>query len=636
MVWCSYCGKDQIAEHNDGFICCTGCGRVLDDNVFSSEPTFAKSASGQSQFVGNIVKQSQYGTYARIVDDGTGTVSGYQSNSHQRTLDKGRQEIRNIASSLSVGGGDDIVGSAHRIYVLAVEKNFTKGRRTSQVAAACLYIVCRQGNKPYLLIDFSDCLQTSVYLLGAVFLQLCTLLRLDQHPMVQKPVDPSLFIHRFTDRLLHRIAPGTSSKNQFAIANTALRIVASMKQDWIQTGRRPSGICGAALLLSTRIHGLECSTADVESVVYVCKATITKRLVEFSNTEAGSLTPEEFEAKAKQREKEMLSVSQTDIVNNGVIKEILCEHKDSGAQHYAHGLCKNCYDDFVKISGGLQGGSAPPAFQRAQKERERLLKNKKRKLTAEAISDEDEDLTCTNSSPVAEKAIKKKLEQEEHSYFDADDVTESCVTHETKAEKRYEDSVDDEPESLSDIDDVELTTYLNTEDEIRLKTIVWTEMNKEYIQEQEAKEAALKAQAESMAAVSTSGTAAEIAAATVVMSRKARKHKHGDTANCKPAESAAEATRQMLEKKRLSSKLNYSVLEKMFNGKEDSPSKWVEEPPGKTEPADTKVPPEEEHDQEGNENENEHENENEAELENDIPSYSYIYEQAVEEDYEEY
>ncbi|EFJ16257.1 hypothetical protein SELMODRAFT_421928 [Selaginella moellendorffii] len=588
MVWCSYCGKDQIAEHNDGFICCTGCGRVLDDNVFSSEPTFAKSASGQSQFVGNIVKQSQYGTYARIVDDGTGTVSGYQSNSHQRTLDKGRQEIRNIASSLSVGGGDDIVGSAHRIYVLAVEKNFTKGRRTSQVAAACLYIVCR-------------------YLLGAVFLQLCTLLRLDQHPMVQKPVDPSLFIHRFTDRLLHRIAPGTSSKNQFAIANTALRIVASMKQDWIQTGRRPSGICGAALLLSTRIHGLECSTADVESVVYVCKATITKRLVEFSNTEAGSLTPEEFEAKAKQREKEMLSVSQTDIVNNGVIKEILCEHKDSGAQHYAHGLCKNCYDDFVKISGGLQGGSAPPAFQRAQKERERLLKNKKRKLTAEAISDEDEDLTCTNSSPVAEKAIKKKLEQEEHSYFDADDVTESCVTHETKAEKRYEDSVDDEPESLSDIDD-----------------------------EQEAKEAALKAQAESMAAVSTSGTAAEIAAATVVMSRKARKHKHGDTANCKPAESAAEATRQMLEKKRLSSKLNYSVLEKMFNGKEDSPSKWVEEPPGKTEPADTKVPPEEEHDQEGNENENEHENENEAELENDIPSYSYIYEQAVEEDYEEY
>jgi hypothetical protein len=38
------------------------------------------------------------------------------------------------------------------------------------------------------------------YVLGAVFLQLCQLLRLEQHPVMQKPVDPSLFIHRFADR----------------------------------------------------------------------------------------------------------------------------------------------------------------------------------------------------------------------------------------------------------------------------------------------------------------------------------------------------------------------------------------------------------------------------------------------------
>ena len=38
------------------------------------------------------------------------------------------------------------------------------------------------------------------YVLGAVFLQLCQLLRLEQHPIMQRPVDPSLFIHRFADR----------------------------------------------------------------------------------------------------------------------------------------------------------------------------------------------------------------------------------------------------------------------------------------------------------------------------------------------------------------------------------------------------------------------------------------------------
>jgi hypothetical protein len=40
------------------------------------------------------------------------------------------------------------------------------------------------------------------YVLGAVFLQLCQVLLLSNHPFVQKLIDPSLFIHRFTERKL--------------------------------------------------------------------------------------------------------------------------------------------------------------------------------------------------------------------------------------------------------------------------------------------------------------------------------------------------------------------------------------------------------------------------------------------------
>ena len=28
-----------------------------------------------------------------------------------------------------------------------------------------------------------------------------------------------------------------------------------MKRDWIQTGRRPSGICGAAIYIAAHVHG---------------------------------------------------------------------------------------------------------------------------------------------------------------------------------------------------------------------------------------------------------------------------------------------------------------------------------------------------------------------------------------------
>lgn len=37
-----------------------------------------------------------------------------------------------------------------------------------QVAAACLYLVCRQDAKPFLLIDFSDALQVKAWAWGWV------------------------------------------------------------------------------------------------------------------------------------------------------------------------------------------------------------------------------------------------------------------------------------------------------------------------------------------------------------------------------------------------------------------------------------------------------------------------------------
>jgi transcription factor IIIB 90 kDa subunit len=61
------------------------------------------------------------------------------------------------------------------------------------------------------------------------------------------------------------------------VANTALRIVAQMRRDWMQTGRRPSGICGAALLIAARLHGFRRSHKEVVHIVRVCEMTLRKR-----------------------------------------------------------------------------------------------------------------------------------------------------------------------------------------------------------------------------------------------------------------------------------------------------------------------------------------------------------------------
>src|SRR5882757_5308029 len=58
--------------------------------------------------------------------------------------------------------------AATRMYTLAVEHKFTKGRKSMNVVAVCLYVACRQKEtRNYMLIDFSDLLQ--VYILSVDF-----------------------------------------------------------------------------------------------------------------------------------------------------------------------------------------------------------------------------------------------------------------------------------------------------------------------------------------------------------------------------------------------------------------------------------------------------------------------------------
>ncbi|XP_021911887.1 transcription factor IIIB 90 kDa subunit-like isoform X2 [Carica papaya] len=338
MVWCSSCARNVPGYRPfDGELSCDICGRVLEDFNFSTEATFVKNAAGQSQLSGNIVRTRQNDISA----------------SRERTLRRSREEMTNMKNGMGIGDErDDVVDMANRIYGLAVERNFTRGRKAEQVQASCLYFACREKNMPFLLIDFSNYLSINVYELGAVYLQLCELLYVAENKNFDKLVDPSIFIPKFTNSLL---AGGNKT-----VVRTARDIIASMKRDWMQTGRKPSGICGAALYIAALSHGLKCSKLDIVKIVHICEATLTKRLVEFENTESGSLTVEEFMEKAKEYKKGSSTKQQS---TNGV----LCKHQDH--KPFAYGLCQSCYDDFMTVSGGLEGGADPPAFQRAERER---------------------------------------------------------------------------------------------------------------------------------------------------------------------------------------------------------------------------------------------------------------------------
>ncbi|KAL1551422.1 transcription factor IIIB 90 kDa subunit-like [Salvia divinorum] len=572
--WCTNCGRKVGTFNHEGKACCIYCGRVISEDMYTEETQFVKGADGQARAAGNLVRSVQA-----------------ISESRQRTLDDAYYGIRSIMSALDIAGGDDKANIALRFYEMALRKNFTKGRRREQVHAACLYIMCRVENKPYLLIDFSEHLRINVYVLGAVFLQLCKVLSLEENPLIQNLVDPSLFIHRFSDRLFK-----SRDKN---VPKTALQIIASMKRDWMQTGRKPSGLCGAALYISALAHGLDCSKSEIIKTVHICEATLTKRLIEFESTDSGGLTIEEFEKKSEEFEVLEKKIgeeeSQMKSLNTGQKAsksgELLCKHKSDPEPptQFAYGLCKQCYKDFTLLSGGLNGGSEPPAFQHA--ERKRIMAEE---VAADRSENQDSSmfpgLTETNSillNSDEQRRIKNTIQngvtQQPPDPASTGATCESNSIHDTIDEKMDAgDFTLEEPESLSDIDDTEVDVYINTEEEKKLKTTVWEEINREYLQEQAAKEDAALAAKRAFEAnfVNCSGDVegarqlAAAAAAAAAQNRKDKRQKRAaELKNRGPPQTFGDAVKGMLDAKKLSSRIRYDLLDGLLDSDELDPKR---------------------------------------------------------------
>ncbi|CAG9462851.1 unnamed protein product [Pedinophyceae sp. YPF-701] len=390
MVWCPKCEEEVEADvHPEGgFSACTICGLVLEEGAYSADPMFAKGADGESEMVG--VRVNERGEI-RGAGRGYGGLryGSRQVDSHQRTLERAQKLIDRVLDMVGMQGRrgrEEVVGTAHRLYQLALNNNVTRGRRTELVAGACAYIACRLAEQPYMLIDFSDALQVNVYTLGAVFLELIKRLRWEGHHVLRKPVDPSLYIHRFVDAL-------EFGRGRDQVAVTAMQLVKGMKRDWMHTGRHPSGLCGAAIWVSSLIHGYEKTRAEISAKVHVAEETVSRRVEEFALTAGSALTPEEFTQRGRQLDQETRELLEGPPPGDEDAEKRAgaCEHvRNKEAAHFARGMCAACYREFVELAGSDRSAHAPPSFTRnVMKELEKAAEEDARAPPLPAPGDEE-------------------------------------------------------------------------------------------------------------------------------------------------------------------------------------------------------------------------------------------------------
>ncbi|KAL8993528.1 MAG: hypothetical protein Q9169_006277 [Polycauliona sp. 2 TL-2023] len=253
------CGSTDL-DQDDGYLVCQTCGTVCQETNIVSDNTFIETGGGESMRAGVTVANDA--SRARVYDPVGARIAGGMS-SREVSEANGRHAIRAVAGH-PLNIVQDLQDAAMQVYKLALANNFVQGRQSKSVAAM------------------------NVFKLSMTFKALLKTLNLSNNIFgTLEPVHIESLILRFAGDMQF-------GRNKQRIANEAVRIVQRMSRDWLTEGRRPGGICGAALILAARMNNLRRAVKEVVYIVRVAEMTITKRLDEFKATESSGLTVEEF------------------------------------------------------------------------------------------------------------------------------------------------------------------------------------------------------------------------------------------------------------------------------------------------------------------------------------------------------
>ena len=192
-----------------------------------------------------------------------GGMRTWGTESREQTIQKAELRIRSLAVGMGLHSGHAEMGL--RYFKLALAHKFNQGRRSQYVVASCLYLVCRVEKTSHMLIDFSDKLKINLFTLGATYLKLIRTLEI-KIPIIE----PEIYIRRFARELDF----GNETEK---VARDATRLVQRMDRDWLSSGRRPAGLCGAALFIASRMNNFRRSVREIVYFVKVSDVTVKNR-----------------------------------------------------------------------------------------------------------------------------------------------------------------------------------------------------------------------------------------------------------------------------------------------------------------------------------------------------------------------
>lgn len=290
------CPEPKPEDDDNGHLVCMNCFVVLaDGGNIVNEVTFSEDARGAATAQGSYVNNNA--RHANTLGAGARRLGGGERDASQNAAANARKILGGLCPRLNLS--ETVRDQAVSLYQLASASNFSAGRRTEEVVAACLYAVCRrQRENQVLLIDISELQRINVFRLGEVYKALCkdVYLEVGGKSSTDKIVGEQhqLEVESLIMKYCRKLEFGNQTRQ---VAEDAARILRRMKRDWIVTGRHPAGLCGACIIYAARMNNFRRTKREVVYVAKVADQTVAKRMEEFKRTRSAAMTVEQFRQK---------------------------------------------------------------------------------------------------------------------------------------------------------------------------------------------------------------------------------------------------------------------------------------------------------------------------------------------------
>lgn len=315
---CSEClSYNLIRDSKRGETICGDCGLVIDDNIVDFGPDWRAFDSEQRD------KRARTGPpmTQTVHDRGLSTVIDWQNrdytgqpiapenylqlqrirkwhkrarvtNASERTLAIGLGELDKIASKLDLPS--DTRESASLLYRKSSEEGLIKGRSIESVAAAVIYIACRQHGNPRTFKEISGVLGVNKKKIMRSYTHIKRELGIELGE-----TSPKDYVPRFCSKL------GLSGE----VKAKAIELLSKVDERKLTSGREPDGVATAAIYVASAAIGEDRTQGEIADGVGVTEVMVRNRYKDLA--EALEKTDDPFcqEIKKEGDKKQRMSVA---------------------------------------------------------------------------------------------------------------------------------------------------------------------------------------------------------------------------------------------------------------------------------------------------------------------------------------